>query len=106
LGQSLAEVLDRMKSFRTTGVDNVGDLLNYADQVGYTRIENRPDYALSMLYFSERHKLRNTWTDAFSHCVGMNGSLGLSSEYQVSVARSLSVHFTDINSRLAQPLRS
>jgi len=95
LGQSLVEVLDRMKSFRATAVENVGDLLNYADQVGYSRIENRPDYALSMLYFSERHKLRDTWTDAFAHCVGMNGSLETSSEYQVSVASSLSVHFTD-----------
>lgn len=74
-----------MQIFRRKAVDNVGDLLYYADCLGYSRIENQPDYALSMLYFAEQHKLRDTWTDAFAHCVGMNGSLVSSSEYQVGI---------------------
>ncbi|KAI9671054.1 MAG: hypothetical protein M1831_005139 [Alyxoria varia] len=81
LGQALADLLQRMFRWRDTSADCVEDLLIYADQMGYSTVENCPDYALSMLFFSELWRLDNVYVDAFAHCVGMNDLLTHSDEY-------------------------
>ena len=87
LGPSLADVLGRMKSWRSASVDNVEDLLMYADQMGYSSVEHRPDHALAMLALSESAHIPHVWIDSFAHCVGMNGEIGHSNEF-ASISRA------------------
>lgn len=81
LGQALVDLLHRMKTYRGQHVENVEDVLIYADDMGYSYVECCPDHALAMLYFAESHKLPLVWTDAFAHCVGMSDELSTSPEF-------------------------
>lgn len=83
LGHTLSELFARMRLWRTPAADCVEDLLVYADQMGYSAIQNCPDHALAMLDFAETNQLRNVWIDAFAHCVGMTNSLRESPEFEV-----------------------
>lgn len=83
LGQSLVDLLDRMVLFRSEKVDNVGELLAYAERMGYLHFAHAPDYALAFLHFAEHFQLRDLWLEAFAHCVGMNDDLYLSDEFPV-----------------------
>jgi hypothetical protein len=81
LGKTFIDLLERMQLFCPNKTSNSQDLLNYAQQQGYSKFVNRPDYALAFLNFAEKFKLRDLWIDAFAHCVGMNDQLDLSSEF-------------------------
>lgn len=81
LGQALSDLLERMALYRSQNVDNIEDILVYADDMGYSHVDCCPDHALAMLYFSESHRLSYVWTDAFAHCVGMNDELSTSPEF-------------------------
>lgn len=85
MGQALVDLQERMHLFRSGQINNHKDFLDYADSQGYRDFVDCPDYALSMLYYAERYKLRDVWIDAFAHCVGMNESLALSQEFAVSL---------------------
>ncbi|KAI9836351.1 MAG: hypothetical protein M1838_005077, partial [Thelocarpon superellum] len=80
LGSAAADLLDRMNRFRCADENNAEAILAYLDQQAYTDFRECPDMALAMLYFAERHKLKELWIDAFAHCTGMNERLSLSAE--------------------------
>lgn len=88
LGVALADLYERMRMWRPESPDLAEDVLVYADMMGYTVVEESPDHALAMLYFGEVSRLRNVWIDAFVHCVGMNTSLGSSTEFDVRYVMS------------------
>ncbi|KAF2197961.1 hypothetical protein GQ43DRAFT_474995 [Delitschia confertaspora ATCC 74209] len=81
-GITLVELQSRMRLFRSDKVDNFKDFLCYVKDQGYRNYVNCQDYALAMLYYAEHYHLRDVWVDAFVHCVGMNDSLVLSSEFE------------------------
>ncbi|GAB7354033.1 hypothetical protein MBLNU459_g4616t3 [Dothideomycetes sp. NU459] len=81
LGKSLIDLLQRMTLFRSERADNMQDLLSYAHRLGYLDFRHCPDYALAFLCFAEHYRMRDLWTDAFAHCVGMNDKLCLSPEF-------------------------
>ena len=72
-----------MNVYRDAGIDNVEEVLAYADRIGYTTIENNPDHALAMLNLAENIKHRLVWIDSFAHCVGMSERLSESTQYEV-----------------------
>ncbi|KZF24987.1 hypothetical protein L228DRAFT_59765 [Xylona heveae TC161] len=82
LGTALVDLLDRMNMYRSETEDNMKDLTQYLDEEGYTDFRECPDHALSLLYFAEHYQLKNLWTDAFVHCVGMSQRLWLSEEFE------------------------
>jgi len=84
LSNALIDLLERMLILRPATTNNVDDCLAYAERMGYMNFAHSPDYALALLRFAEHFQLRDLWIDAFSHCVGMNDSLSLSSEFEVS----------------------
>jgi hypothetical protein len=84
LGKAFVDLQERMHLFRSGPINNSEDFLNYAEAQGYRNLVDSPDYALSMLYYTEHYKLRDLWIDAFAHCVGMNEGLALSPEFAVS----------------------
>lgn len=88
LGQAMVDLQERMRLYRSGGVDNQKDFLDYADKQGYRNFAEFPDYALAMLYYAEHYKLRDVWIDAFAHCVGMNDKLVSSPEFLVSLLNS------------------
>lgn len=81
LGDALADLLNRMKAWRPASVDNVEDILMYADKMGYSTVDHCPDHALAMLAFSERARISHVWIDSFAHCVGMIGEASRSPEF-------------------------
>lgn len=83
LGEALSATLERMSIYRPGTVDNLEDFLPYLDSQGYTDFRECPDHALAILEFSERYELKDLWTDAFVHCVGMNDNLIVSGEFDV-----------------------
>jgi len=89
IGKALVDVCDRMDMYRTRGTLNAKDLMIYADFRGYSRVANSPDYALGMLYFAEHCQNKGVWTNAFAHCVGMNGISPLSNSSQFEVSPEL-----------------
>lgn len=84
LGQSLADLHDRLSQYRTLDVNNEDDVLTYFEDMGYLELGNNPDYALAMLYYAEQFQIEDLYIDAFAHCVGMNDQLCLSEEFAVS----------------------
>lgn len=86
LGKALVDLLERMSVYRADE-DNIRDLVKYAEKAGYTKFGHYPDYALSMLYFAEHCQLAGMYTDAFTHCVGMNEILSDSTEFEVSISK-------------------
>lgn len=83
LGDALIALLDRMALFRPNQMENEDDILAYMDDQGYTDFRECPDHSLAVLQFAERFQMRELWTDAFVHCVGMNDDLILSAEFEV-----------------------
>ncbi|GAB7343950.1 hypothetical protein MBLNU457_1896t2 [Dothideomycetes sp. NU457] len=81
LGKAFIDLQERMLLLRPATTNNVGDCLAYAENMGYLEFAHSPDYALAFLRFAEQYQIRDLWIDAFCHCVGMNDSLCLSSEY-------------------------
>lgn len=86
IGKALVDVRDRMNVYRTRGAPNASDLMIYAEFLGYSKVANSPDYALGMLYFAEHCQNKDVWTNAFAHCVGMNGISPLSDSSQFDVS--------------------
>lgn len=84
LGEALSATLERMSIYRPGTEDNLEDFLPYLDSQGYTDFRECPDHALAILQFAERYELKDLWTDAFVHCVGMNDNLIVSGEFEVS----------------------
>jgi hypothetical protein len=87
VGSSLAEALvdlqERFDLVRPNDLNNHPNLMAYFERAGYTEFAHCPDYALALLHFAERFEMQELWIDAFVHCVGMNGMLTLSSEFNV-----------------------
>jgi len=81
LGKAFIDLQERMLLLRPATANNVMDCLAYAENMGYLEFAHTPDYALAFLHFAEQFQLRDLWVDAFCHCVGMNDSLTLSSEF-------------------------
>jgi hypothetical protein len=85
LGLSLVGLLNSMNEFRSCDIEeNFADILDYMDREAYLDMRNHPDHALAVLYFAEHFQLKDLWTDAFTHCAGMNDLLIYSPEYGVS----------------------
>ena len=84
LGQALISLLERMNEYRYNAQQNLADLRSYLDDQGYTDFRDCPDHALAVLQFAEKFQLKDLWTDAFVHCVGMNDRLDSSAEFEVS----------------------
>ncbi|KAI1212391.1 uncharacterized protein F4807DRAFT_369695 [Annulohypoxylon truncatum] len=82
LGAALVTLMHSMFEFRTEGVDNVKDLMDYLDEEGYLNFRNNPTHSLAILHLAETFQLRNLYISAFAHCCGMSGQLPSSPEYQ------------------------
>jgi hypothetical protein len=82
LGAAFVDLQDRIQLFRGAQSDSFADFLEYADDQGYRDYPDCPNHALAMLYYAEHYRLRDVWVDAWVHCVGMNDSLVLSTEFQ------------------------
>lgn len=83
LGQALISLYERINEFRPDDPDNETSMLAYMEEQGYCDFRDCPDHALAVLQFSEKFQLRDLWTDAFVHCVGMNERLDSSAEFEV-----------------------
>ena len=83
LGQSLASLMVRINEYRPGNEHNQEDMMAYVDGMGYTDFGGCPDHALALLQFAETFQLKDLWTDAFVHCVGMNNELDSSSGFEV-----------------------
>ena len=73
-----------MNEFRYSEENNLKDILDYMDREGYLNMTHHPDHALGVLYFAEHFQLKDVWTNAFVHCVGMNDIIIHSTEFEVS----------------------
>lgn len=85
LGKSLVDLQERLHLFRVGDHDNQSDLVAYMEDMGYLDFVDCPDHALAVLFYAEHYQMRDLWIDAFTHCVGMNDLLCLSTEFEVSV---------------------
>ena len=83
LGESLVGVMHSMNEFRSGVDDNVQDLMDYLDEEGYLDMANQPNHALAILYLAETFQMKDLYTRAFVHAVGMSDFLLSSTEYQV-----------------------
>ncbi|KAI1145354.1 hypothetical protein F4825DRAFT_457596 [Nemania diffusa] len=83
LGSTLITLMHSLHQFRTSGADNVRDLMSYVDEQGYSYLNGQPTYALAMLRLAETFQLRDLYIDAFAHSCGMGDQLCLISEYQL-----------------------
>lgn len=93
LGNALIGLTEAMDEFRDPDVDNIGDLFAYLDEEGYLDMGNQPDHALAMLHLSESLQMREMYTDAFAHCVGMSEHLYKHHEYSVSTGPYIPAHY-------------
>lgn len=85
LGMALISLLNSLKEFRCPDEDNMDSILGYMDEEGYLDMPNQPFHALAMLHFAERFQLKDLYTDALCHCVGMREQLNKIPEYQVCI---------------------
>lgn len=93
LGGALIALLERMNNFRSKDEENQNDILAYIDGQEYCDFRECPDHALAVLQFAEKFELRELWTDAFVHCAGMNNDLASSAEFEVSITRTVKLHY-------------
>lgn len=85
LSTALIGLQERLQLFRSAEPSqNQAALMKYANEVGYLNFTHRPDNALALLHYAEHYELKDLWVDAYAHCVGMNETLYLSAEYDVS----------------------
>lgn len=83
LGQALVDLLERMIHYRGSDVDNVGDLLAFMDELGYSNFVDCPNLALAALHFADTYRLKPLWMNSFVHCVGMQEWLTHCCEFEV-----------------------
>ncbi|KJZ74956.1 hypothetical protein HIM_05687 [Hirsutella minnesotensis 3608] len=88
LSSTLVALMKSMAEFRSDVEDNARDLLRYLDEKGYTKMANQTHRALAILAFAETFRIKELYTRAFVHCVGMRDKLISSSEYQAVSADS------------------
>lgn len=80
LGIAITELWKRIHLWQASEVAQY-DLREYLQEQGYLSYVENPGYALASLYFAERTRDKDTWSDAFVHCVGMHDRLEGSEEY-------------------------
>ncbi|KAK3985227.1 hypothetical protein QBC44DRAFT_335471 [Cladorrhinum sp. PSN332] len=83
LGVALISLLNSLSEFRCPDEDNMDSILGYMDEEGYLDMPNQPYHAMAMLHFAEHFQLKDLYTDALCHCVGMYDQLNTIPEYQV-----------------------
>jgi len=83
LGVTFISLLNSLREFRCPDEDNMDSILAYMDEQGYLDMANQPFHALAMLHFAERFRLKDLYTDALCHCVGMREQVNSIPEYQV-----------------------
>jgi hypothetical protein len=91
LGSALIVLMDNMREFRSPGVDNVEDVLDYVAYEGYLDMANQPIHALAMVHLAEHYQLRDLYINAFAHCAGMGDCLYGLPEYQVCPTATSSI---------------
>lgn len=91
LGDALVGLLHSMHEFRSGVDDNVADMMGYLDEEGYLDLAGQPNHALAMLHLSEFFQMKELYTRAFAHCVGMSDQLYLSSEYLVRASKRITL---------------
>lgn len=101
LGSALIGLVNTMDELREPDADNVQDVLDYVEEEGYLDIRNQPNHALAILHLAEAFQLRDLYTDAFVHCVGMSERLYKHVEYSVSATTNIPVHEASIATILA-----
>ena len=74
LGTALVRLWRRIQAWQPRTAQ-LSSFMTYCDQQGYMHLTDNPRYALAMLCFAEEVRLRDTWIDAFTHCVGMHKRL-------------------------------
>lgn len=89
LGGALVCLLHSMHEFRLGTEDNVEDMMDYLDEEGYLDLADRPDHALAVLHLAEFFHLKELYTRAFAHCVGMSRYIFTSTEYWVGETDSI-----------------
>jgi hypothetical protein len=87
LGQALIGLLNSMHEFRSGLGDNLADMMEYIENVGYLDLTGNPSHSLAIAYFAEHFQMRDLYVRALTHCVGMNERLQFSSEYLVRTGR-------------------
>lgn len=85
LGQALIGLLNSMHEFRSGLGDNVEDMREYLDEMGYSELTGQPNHALAMLHYADHFQMRKDYVRSLTHCVGMHERLHMNSEYQVSI---------------------
>ena len=75
LGTAMVRLWRRIQAWQPRTA-RLSKFLEYCKGQGYLHFTENPRYALAMLCFSEEVHVRDTWIDAFTHCVGMYHRLG------------------------------
>ncbi|KAK4460175.1 hypothetical protein QBC42DRAFT_109696 [Cladorrhinum samala] len=88
LGVTFISLLNSLREFRCPDEDNMDSILAYMDEQGYLDMANQPFHALAMLHFAERFRLKDLYTDALCHCVGMREQVNSIPEYQLITSAS------------------
>lgn len=100
LGQSLIALLERLNSYRSNEEVNMRDVMRYMKNMGYLDFQECSDHALALLQFAEHFQMADLWADAFAHCIGMEGFIRRSTEFQVHYYTCESLeHRTDNSKR-------
>ncbi|KAK4163883.1 hypothetical protein QBC43DRAFT_196419, partial [Cladorrhinum sp. PSN259] len=83
LGVALISLLNSLRELRCPDEDNMDSILCYMDEEGYLDMPNQPYHAMAMLNFAQHFQLKELYTDALCHCVGMFEKLNTIPEFQV-----------------------
>ncbi|KAK4667799.1 uncharacterized protein QC764_704540 [Podospora pseudoanserina] len=83
LGSALISLLNSLREYRCPDEDNMDSILGYIDELGYLDMSNRPFHALALVHFAEHFRLKDLYTDALCHCVGMSDHLSDIPEFQI-----------------------
>lgn len=80
LGMAMVDLWQRMKEWQPKE-NATAQLMEYSDHQGYLSLADNVTHAIAILTFAENAQIRELWTNAFVHCVGMYDRLNLSREY-------------------------
>ncbi|KAI0528010.1 hypothetical protein F5B22DRAFT_15426 [Xylaria bambusicola] len=83
LGAALITLMEGLNQLRAPDADNVQDIINYMDKVGYLDFNSQPTYALAILRLADVFELRELYINAFAHCCGIGGQIFLHPGYQL-----------------------